>query len=117
MAYVPGYVIYVLYYLVRTGAIFYWVQVILNEISHKLFTFIQTKRFYMTSYLVLALAHCNKFEGMPPKGSVNFEQDPIQFWYPPIWKHKAPFLFYQIHDSFVKECRAMLIGTEPTRFT
>jgi hypothetical protein len=71
----------------------------------------------MTSYLVLTLAYYNTFKGMPPRGNVNFEEDPTQFWYPTLWKHKAPFYFYQIQDSFIKECRSMLTGTEPTRVT
>jgi hypothetical protein len=55
------------------------------------------------------------FEGMPPRGNVDFNEDPAQLWYPILWKHKAPFHFYQIQDSFVRECRSMLIGMEPVR--
>jgi hypothetical protein len=69
----------------------------------------------MTSYLVLALVYCNMFEGMPPRGNVDFNEDPTQFWYPILWKHKAPFHFYQIQDSFVRECRSMLTRMEPAR--
>jgi hypothetical protein len=69
----------------------------------------------MTSYLVLSLAYCNTFEGMPPRGNVNFEEDLAQFWYPTLWKHKAPFYFYEIQDSFVKECKSILIRTDLAR--
>jgi hypothetical protein len=71
----------------------------------------------MTSYLVLSLVYCNTFEGMPPRGNVNFEEYPTQFWYPTLWKHKAPFYFYQIQDSFIKECKSMLTGTDLARVT
>jgi hypothetical protein len=88
-----------------------------NEISHQLSNFIQTKRFFMTSYLVFSLVYCNTFEGMPPRGNVNFNEDPTQFWYPMLWRHKAPFHFYEIQDSFVREFRCMLTGMEPDKLT
>jgi hypothetical protein len=77
----------------------------------------KTKRFYMTSYLVLALAYCNTFEGMPPKGNVNFEEDPSSILVSHTLEAQGPIFFYQIQDSFIKECRSMLIGTEPSRVT
>jgi hypothetical protein len=57
------------------------------------------------------------FEGMPIRGNVDFNENPTQFWYLVLWKHKAPFHFYQSQDYFVRECRSMLIRIEPARLT
>jgi len=71
----------------------------------------------MTSYLALALIYFNTFESIPLRGSVDFDEDLAQFWYPSLWKHNELFHFYQIQDSFVKECISILTKIEPTRVT
>jgi hypothetical protein len=75
----------------------------------------KTKRFFMTSYLVLVVAYCNVFEGLPSRGNVDVENDPAQLWYHVLWKHKAPFHFVLVQDKFVKEFQYILTGTLPTR--
>jgi len=71
----------------------------------------------MTSYLVLTLACCNTFEGMPPKGNANFEKQLVQFWYPTLWKHKVPFCFYQIQDYLIKDSKSMLTWAQSAKVT
>jgi hypothetical protein len=34
-----------------------------------------------------------------------------------LWTHKSPFLFYQIHDSFIRECKSILTRIDPARVT
>jgi hypothetical protein len=71
----------------------------------------------MTAYLVLVVSYCNVFEGFPLRGNLDVESEPVQFWYPVLWKHKAPFQFFLIQDKFLKEFRYMLTRATPTRIT
>jgi hypothetical protein len=64
----------------------------------------------MTMYLVLAVTYCNVFEGFPLRENLDVDNEPVQFWYPILWKHKAPFHFFLIQDKFLKEFRYMLTG-------
>jgi hypothetical protein len=66
----------------------------------------------MTSYLVFAIVHCNVFERLPPGGNVDVDNDHVQFWYPMLWRHKAPYNFYQVQDKFVREFRHIMVGTQ-----
>jgi hypothetical protein len=43
--------------------------------------------------------------------------DHIQVWYPTLWNHKAMFYMYQIHDSFLRRCKEILIGEVPEPVT
>jgi hypothetical protein len=52
-------------------------KLISNEVSHQLAIFQETRRFFMTSYLVFALLFFNSFEGLPPKRDVDVETEPI----------------------------------------
>ena len=47
------------------------------------------------------------------KKDIDISQDPIQFWYPMLWKKKIPFRIYHIHDAFFGRCRSILIITIP----
>jgi len=71
MTFIPSYVLYVLYYSAKIGSLFDWEQVISKDISHQLSNFIQSKRFYVTYYLVLSLSYSKTFKGMP-KGKCQF---------------------------------------------
>jgi hypothetical protein len=71
----------------------------------------------MTTYLVFSIVYCNVFEVLPLKGNVDTDNIPILFWYPVLWKHKAPFHFYIIHDRFLKEFKHVLTREEPKRIT
>lgn len=62
----------------------------------------------MLSYLVYAIVYNYVFEELPPKKDVDIVEESIQLWYPMLWKHKASFHVYQIHDSFLGRCRALL---------
>jgi hypothetical protein len=62
----------------------------------------------MLSYLVLAMVYCNMFEGLPLRNNLDVENELVQFWYPILWKHKAPFQFCLIQDEFLKKFRNIL---------
>lgn len=48
---------------------------------------------------------------------VNISLDPIQLWYPTLWRHKSPFFIYQFHDAFLGRCREIFIGVAPAPIT
>jgi hypothetical protein len=116
-SYILRYVLYVLHFSVRMKVVFDWDEIISNEISYHLSNYMKTKRFFMTSYLLFYLGYCNVFEGLPPKGNVDIDNDLDKFWYPVLWRYKVPFHLCQVQDKFVKEIRHILIGTQPIRLT
>jgi len=48
---------------------------------------------------------------------LDVENEQVQFWYPILGKHKAPFHVFLIQDKFLKEFRYMLTRATPTRIT
>lgn len=69
----------------------------------------------MISYLAYAIIFNCIVKELPVKRDINISQEPIQFWYPMLWKHKASFHRYKIHDSFLGRCREILAGEVPDR--
>jgi hypothetical protein len=59
------YIVYILHFVVHEDALIDWGQIISNEISFQLGGLRKTQKFYMTSYLVYAIAYCHIFEDFP----------------------------------------------------
>jgi hypothetical protein len=114
---VPKYVLYVLHCSIHEDAIFYWARIISNEVSFQLENFHKTKKFYMTSYLVYAIVYFHVFEDFPQSRNVNYNKDPVQFWYPSLWRHKAPYHFYQVQTAFLSTFKRMIHGSSTPRLS
>jgi hypothetical protein len=71
----------------------------------------------MSTYMFLAIAYCNVFEGFLLRDNLDVKSEHVQLWYPILWKHNAPFIFFLIQDKFLKEFRYMLIEEVPVRIT
>ena len=69
----------------------------------------------MTLYLVYAIIYNCIVKEFPMKRDIDISQEPIPFLYPKLWKHKAPFHIYHIHDSFMGRCREIMMGEVPNR--
>lgn len=76
---------------------FDWAQNISNEIAHQLSSYQQTKKFFMMMSLVYVVVYNCIVKELPVKRNIDISQEPIQFWYLMLWKHKAPFHINQIH--------------------
>jgi hypothetical protein len=74
-------ILYMLYFIVKEHAIFDWGKLISIEISSQLSQYKKYKKFFMTSYLVFAIAHCCHFPKLSICKRVNCELDPITLWY------------------------------------
>jgi hypothetical protein len=86
-------ILYILYFTVKEQAIFYLGKLISIEICSQLSRFKHEKRFYMSSYLVFVIAHCCPFLKLFVSKKVNYEFDPVTFWYQALWRHKASHFF------------------------
>jgi hypothetical protein len=53
--------LYIMYFTIKEQAIFYWGKLISHEICSQLSSFKRENKFYMSSYLVFAIAHCFQF--------------------------------------------------------
>lgn len=62
----------------------------------------------MLSYLAYVIVCSYVYEDLPPRKDMDISKEPVQFWYPMIWKHKAPFHIFQIHYSFIGHYRVLI---------
>jgi hypothetical protein len=80
---------YILYFMVKEQAIFDRGKLISIEISSQLSQYKKEKKFFMSSYLVFAIAHCCQFLRLYVRKKVNCEFDLVTFWYQTLWRHKS----------------------------
>lgn len=72
---------------------------------------------FMTVYPVYAIIYNCIVKELLIKRDVDISQEPIQFLYPMLRKHNAPFHLYQIHDSFLGISREILKREVPNKIT
>jgi hypothetical protein len=117
MASVPKYIVYILHHSIHENAIIDWARIISNEISFQLGSLRKTKKFYMTSYLVFVIVYCHIFEDFPRVRNVDFKKEPVSFWYPVLWRHKAPYNFYEVQNGFLSSFKKMIHGPTTSRLS
>jgi hypothetical protein len=71
----------------------------------------------MSSYLVYAISYCHIFEDLPRARNVDFSKDPVQLWYLTLWKHKAPYHFYEVHNAFLSSFKKLVHGPTTSRLS
>ena len=64
----------------------------------------------MTTYLVYVVIYNCIVKELLIKGDIDISQNPIQIWYSLLWKLRAPFCIYHIHDLFMGRYREILTG-------
>jgi hypothetical protein len=102
--------LYILYFTMTEQALFYWGKLISHEISSQLSSYKRKKKFYMSSYLVFAIAHSCQFLQLSLSKKVNCEFHPVTFWYQALWKHKASHCFYEVFNGFLFVFKVLLLG-------
>jgi hypothetical protein len=111
---VPKYVFYVLHESIRVRINFDWAEIISNEVSHHLFMYEQTKRFFMTSYLVYAIVYCHLFEGLTPRKDVNYEEDLVQIGTMSSGDTRHPSTFTRSRTLFLEDADPLSLGEVST---
>jgi hypothetical protein len=86
-------VLYILYFTVKVQSIFDWGKLISIEICSQLSRFKEENKFYMSSYLVLAITHCCLFPKPFLSKKINYEFNLVTLWYQALWRHKASHFF------------------------
>jgi hypothetical protein len=104
--------LYILYFTVNEQAIFYWGKLISHEICSQLSSFKRENKFYMSSYLVFVITHSCRFPQLSLSKNVNWEFDPVTFWYQALWKHKASHCFYEVFNGFVFVFKFLFLGED-----
>jgi hypothetical protein len=110
-------ILYILYFTVKEQAIFDSGKLISIEICSQLSRFKQEKTFYMSSYLVFAIAHFYPFPKLSVFKKLNCEFDPVTFWYQALWRHKASHCFYEVFNDFVSIFKDSLLGNDAPRMS
>ena len=62
----------------------------------------------MTSYLIFSIAYCHVFEDLLRERSVEFKVDLVFSWYPSLWRHKAQYYFYPVHNNFTSKFKKLI---------
>jgi hypothetical protein len=110
-------ILYILYFMVKEQAIFDWGKLISIEMSSQLSQYKKENKFFMSFYLVFAIAHCCQFARLSVRKKVNCEFDPVNFWYQTLWRHKASQHFYEVFNDFVLVFKDLLFGKETPRMS
>ena len=71
----------------------------------------------MSSYLVFVIVHCSQFPKLSLSKKVNWEFDPVTFWYQAFWKQKASHCFYDDFNDFVYVFKVLLLGKDSPRMS
>jgi hypothetical protein len=116
-AIVPRLVLYILYFSIHEKIVFDWAKIISGELSFQLTNFKKSKKFYMSLYLIFAIMYCHVFKGLHLAKHVNCKVDPVQTWYPALWRQKAMYHFYEVHNSFVSPFKKLIFGPSTSRLS
>jgi hypothetical protein len=110
-------ILYILYFIVKEQVIFDWEKLISIEISSQLSHYKRDKKFFMASYFVFAIVYCCQFQKLTICKRVNFEIDPVTFWYQALWRHKTCLHFYEVYNDFVSDFKGLLFGKNTPRIS
>jgi hypothetical protein len=114
---VPRLSLYILYFTVHEQAVFYWGKIISTEISSQLSNFKDTKKFYMSSYLIFSITFYHIFKGLNIGKRVNCYFDPIKMWYQAPWRQKDAHYFFEVYNEFVHVFNKMVFGGNTSRLS
>jgi hypothetical protein len=103
-------ILYILYFAIKEQAIFDWGKLISIDISSQLSQYKKYKKFFMASYLMIAIAYCYQFPKLYIRKRVNCELEPVTFWYQAFWRHIDSLYFYEIFNDFVSIFKGLLFG-------
>jgi hypothetical protein len=71
----------------------------------------------MTSYLIFTIAYFHVFEDLSRERSIDFKVEPVFAWYPALWRHKAQYYFYPVHNNFISEFKKLVFGPNTSRLS
>jgi hypothetical protein len=71
----------------------------------------------MSSYLVFGIVHHCQFPKLSLSKKVNWEFDPVTFWYQALWKHKASHCFYEVFNDFISVFKVLLLREDAPRIS
>jgi hypothetical protein len=110
-------ILYIINFTIKEQAIFDWGKLISIEISSQLVKYNNKKKLFMSSYLVFTIGNCYQFPRLSVCNKVNYEFDPITFWYQTLWRHKASQHFYEVFNDFLSFFKDLLFGKNAPRMS
>jgi hypothetical protein len=116
-AFVSKNVVYILHFFVHEDILIDWGCLISNEISFQLGGLKRTQKFYMTSYLIFAIAYYHIFEDFLRARSVDSKVEPVSFWYLALWRHRAQDNLYPVYNNFIFEFKKIIFGPNTSRLS
>jgi hypothetical protein len=110
MIVVPRNIIYIINFIVHENFIIYWGHIIFSEISFQLHNLKKTLKFYMTSYLIFVIDDFHVFRDFPRERSFDSNLELVFAWYPSLWRHKAHYYFFPVHNNFISKLKKIVFG-------
>jgi hypothetical protein len=107
--------LYILHFTIHQKAIFYWENIIFGEIYFQLSNFRKNKKFYMSSYPIFSITYYHIFKGLQLGKWVNYKIDPVKMWSLALWKQKAMYHFYEVHNAFISSFKKLIFGPHTLR--
>jgi hypothetical protein len=107
--------IYAMHYALHEKIVIDWGYLISSKISFQLNNLKNTQKFYMTSYLIFAIAYGHVFEYLPWERHVDFKLEPFYAWYSVLYINKAQYSFYPVHNNFISEFKKLIFGQSTSR--
>jgi hypothetical protein len=99
-----------MHYALHEKAIMDWGYFISSEIYFQLNNLKKTHKLYMTSYLIFTIAYGRVFDDLPREKHVDFDIEPVYAWYSILYRHKAQYSFYSIHNNVISEFKRLIFG-------
>jgi hypothetical protein len=71
----------------------------------------------MSSYLIFSLTYLHVFNGFSLAKNINYKFNLVQIWYPPLWKPKSTYHFYEVNNVFIYSFKNLIFGPNASRLS
>jgi hypothetical protein len=71
----------------------------------------------MSSYVVFVILYCFQFPKLTIFKRVNYEIDPVTFWYQAFWRHNTSLYFYEVYKDFILVFKGLFFGKNTPRIS
>jgi len=94
-----------------------WGYLISSEVSFQFGNLKKTRKLYMNSYLICAIAYGHIFEYLSREKHVDFKMEPVYAWYLALYRHTTQHNFYPVHNNFISKFKNLVFGPSKSRLS
>jgi hypothetical protein len=71
----------------------------------------------MNSYLMCDISYGHVFEDLSRTKNVDFKMELVYAWYSTLYRNKAQYYFYPVHNNFISEFKKLIFGPNTSRLS